>query len=706
MQNQTALIHKKPPLFIAPIIILLFSCCIPVFAQTSDSMASQISRADAVVFAEVQVGKIPKSTGKEIVKTNPETGQTYTEYQNIIWIGRNYFNAKAIEVLKGDRSLADIDFASDNENFKPGKQVVLLKRESAGAWQQIGFYDEDYLPKLHCLLPALEMKSEPDRIHALIDLLQEPALKCPQSAWKSVVDSSNPDPGARRKAMNNPASLEALNNDVLFAIKEIRNPASLDIVTGTVNAFPKSSQQALLEWMLSTGDLRVVSVLVNYLDSRDTTLSGVAARGLRRYFPGDPRVTAAFRSRWKTADKTVRSEAIEYLIKREPEPDLQKAYEELHASATTADSLWKKARQAFAEGPPAEARKYCIQIIQDDSMYDQNRLMLLECIGTALNREDQDRYLPAISPYLERMVSARNPSATFSAIRAVLSVKHPAMTKPLIAYLNREDTFIIWRNDAFKTVMALRDMGDEAKAMAARVLLPQIENTSGGVMEGLHSIQRLIALAWLGNDRDFDKARQILATKAPENCRNLLMNLKPVSQVEDEGAFWIDMIGKSPSQSSEIQNWFFMRLGKIRDARALPVLLSHLEKNRQYFSGETICEALLQLGEPALSRLESILRGADLDNYFFKKIFNALFDSQKEKAIPFLRQLVKERSGDLPSDVWAPFSRYGTPEDIALLSPVDNYWKFGPNSGRHSSLAALREKFDYDLDGPIEKKPH
>jgi HEAT repeat protein len=712
MRNHFAFISGKMLVPFGLAAILFIFVCRPLLAQQYyESMTAKIGRADAVIFAEVKDGRNPHPPAIKLVDNNSQTAMNSDGLQPIAEFRielshRRYCVASIIELLKGDLPRMEIVFSPYHVDFKPGRQVVLLRKESDGDWWEAGFYPEDFLPKLRCMIPILQERSEPVRIQSLIQLLQKPSSICPQVAWKSTVDTSNPDPLARYKDMNNPVSMEALNDDVLFAIKEIKDPASFDIVAGTIGSFSRSGQKDLLDWVISTGDSRAVSVLLKFLDSKDENLSGLAAGGLRRHFPGAPGVTEAFRKSWKTADKAVRSEAVDYLIKREPEPDLQKAYEELHSPphSTDAQNLFSmKARKTFKEGQTADAKRYCIQVIQDDSLYDQTRLYLADCITTALNREDQNRHLPAIAPFLKRMVSARNSFASYSAIRIVLSVKHPAMKQALVAYLNRDATFSIWRREAYRTVMALREMGEEARTASARVLLERIETISEDDPTWSRPLQRLIALVWLGNDRDFNRAQQFLEKNAPGYYSKFAADLKPISKMNDEGAFLIDLLTKHSNQSSDSLNWFIMRLGDIRDARAMPLLLSSLEK-KQYFSAEPVSEALVQLGNSAVSRMESILRREDLKDYFYTGVLKVLFDSQKEKSLPFIRQLTKDRPTDLPPDIWYRFSQYGTAEDIALLSPLNDYWKYGPNSALQIALAALREKFGYDLSGPIEKR--
>jgi hypothetical protein len=115
-----------------------------------------------------------------------------------------------------------------------------------------------------------------------------------------------------------------------------------------------------------------------------------------------------------------------------------------------------------------------------------------------------------------------------------------------------------------------------------------------------------------------------------------------------------------------------------------------------------IYQALGQMGEPGLTQLKRSIIKADLANY--GPVFEEICQSQNSSFMPFIRQLVKDRTAELPSSIWACFQNYGTKDDIFILTSLDNYWKFGPNYHLRSVLAEMREKYGYDLNGPIKKK--
>jgi HEAT repeat protein len=721
MQTLLAFISKRKPGFLGLTAILLCFFHQPLYAHWYGSMVTSILRADAVVYAVVEKDVLPNSSNNKVV-----TGDSQNDIREFIVVispDDSYFLGPLVvrpfEVLKGDTSLVgknilrpslkiDIGYG----HLKPGRQAVFLKKNSNDVWEETEVYSEDQIPKLRCLCSILKEEREPVMVQKLIRLLQEPSSMCPQVGWKKIGDEI-------KRNLNyfdfmEPGSLEGLEIDIIDELLQIKDPASFDVLAGSLDGFSLKNKRTLLNWIIDTGDLRAVPILLRYLDSEDIEQSSKAAFALRWYFPDAPGVTEAFLNRWKTAQKSVRSEAIKYLIKRNPTQELVKANEELQQPKASTFAL--KARKAFVEGPAADAKKYCIQIIQDDSMNDSTRLGLADCIGTVLNHEEQDRYAPAIAPFLER-IAGQSEDLARSAIWTATSVNHPAMKQALVAYLNREDkSFIEDVGGKFKAVMALQSLGEEARAMGARMLLQSIAKTLNGydiddfnMKEYLHKHlwSSVAALAWLGNNRDFEQARQLFKdNRTPEDINRLIAELRPLSEIKDEGAFWINLIEKQwLDPDAKLRNtepdWFVMRLGHLRESRAIPVLLNLLLKESH--GRRNISQALVQIGESAITRLKStLLEAEDLSPY--RDVFSALCRSQKEEILPFMRQLAKDRTIALPIEVWDCFSAIGTADDIVLLSSRDDYWRFGRNHFLRSALASMRDKFGYNLNGPIEKK--
>jgi hypothetical protein len=134
--------------------------------------------------------------------------------------------------------------------------------------------------------------------------------------------------------------------------------------------------------------------------------------------------------------------------------------------------------------------------------------------------------------------------------------------------------------------------------------------------------------------------------------------------------------------------------------RALPALLSLLEEKKGPME-KIIYHALAQMGKPGMARLKSAINKADLSG--FGPVFDDLCSSQKRSFMPFIRQLTKDRPADLPASVWYCFLNYGTAKDIPILTSLNNYWKYGENYHLRSVLSGMREKFGYDLNGPIKR---
>ena len=71
----------------------------------------------------------------------------------------------------------------------------------------------------------------------------------------------------------------------------------------------------------------------------------------------------------------------------------------------------------------------------------------------------------------------------------------------------------------------------------------------------------------------------------------------------------------------------------------------------------------------------------------------------------------EENFGDRPTAL-TYLAKYGTPSDLPLLSPFWEHWygygkhpymDYYENPDPQEAILAIREKFDYDINGPIKK---
>lgn len=584
---------------------------------------------------------------------------------------------------------------------KPSERTVLWRKDPDGGGTNRFFtYPPAFLPKLRCLMPCLAETREPDRIWKLVRLLQKPRSACPAVEWKRPVDKE--DFLSRLRSLHDPASLEELGDDVIPEIQNIRDPASLDVVTETWDGFSDESRKQLLPWLAATGDLRVVPVLIRTLDSSDSALAAEAAGSLASHFPGAPGVTKALRERWRTAGTNVRDIALRYLAQRDPTPEVERAFEDAKQRLTRSGDFVGRARKAFASGPQEEAKRCCIRAIEDDTLPDSDRLRLADCIGSVLDREETDRYAPVVAPFMERLMGEEDRSlySAGDVARIAASVRHPAMAPVLLAYLGRRDIHgYSFDPSAYDAVAALCEMGSESRKMGADALLERIQESDLGRIDKVWAV---VPLVWMGDGEHLDALQKKILGNSGRDVVNLPTNLRPASEMADEAHYWIDQIGGPPWDrlAGPELNWVVMRRGCLQDARAMPEFLELLRDKPEGMASDPVARALLQLGEPAIVPVESVLRMAGLENPYYTVALRILADSEKVNALPFFRELVRDRPHELSNFVWFS-SLYGTETDIALLSPLDDYWKFGRNDPLRRTLAQLRSRFHYNLDGPI-----
>jgi len=648
------------------------------------TIVDDIRQADLIVFGDVSQEddfSFRKKADAEFVFTIDYT--------------RN-FTIKPLEILKGDASLLGetINLQEDGfisvcggPNLEVGQQIVLLVKDAEKGWTALEGYSREYIPRVRCLIDILRVNPEAARIQKFIDLIQNTKDVCPQADW-------------------NDAGLAAQFRSALYAIHD---KDSFSVVEKALpNARPEF-QALILRWMSETGDLRAVPSLSRYIDSQDHDVWYEARTSLISYFPGAPGVTEAFLEKWKTTPDIAHGSILDYLYKRVSDPEVDKAYLERFEAEP---SFYVKAATAFRDGPAADAKKYCIQVIEDALINDSSLTSLLaDCVATALSPAEQNKYIPLIAGYLEKQIENNDSGyAGKNALRAALSVKHPALIRALILSLKKQnkifDTFD--QDKQLSVVSAIRAYGKDASDMAVKEIFSQIDEALRERHFSMENFWPIIALVWLGTEQDISAMRQILEdNRAGEEYEQLAASLKPISKIPDETAFWIEMIKNGSKFPSESVKWFAARLGQLQDKRAIPTLMGILEEKTPV-DEQPVYRALAKIGKPGIEQLKSFSLKLDVHSTSsrHRDIIDVLCESEKENLLPFLRQLVKNNSSVGSSQPWMCIEQYGSVEDIALLTPYTDYWKYGP--GRlywpRSALAQLRQKYGYDITGPIRKK--
>ena len=728
-------LQKNIRFFLAAVLFLSAVSLLQAFPRINITMVDDIQRGDLIVFGDISQGD----------------GVLFKDAKDVD--SNRFFIApvlaiKILEVLKGDASLVgetipwfyDGDF--HGPNIKIGQQIVIFVKDAKNGWGVLEGYKDESIPILRCLMDILQTTPETAKAQKLMDLIQNPNYVYIQpqmgilqttpetDQWRKLI-SLTPIPDYVKSHWTDAGFHVAQSLDILDTL---RDKDSFSIVEKALpNALPEF-QRYILEWMEKTGDLRAVPVFLRYIDSQDSALRREAVSSLISYFAGAPGITEAFLDKWRTSPDDVRRPMVEYLSKRVSDPDIDKArnaYQEQIDKALQeefrehfgVDRFFRdNMEKAFRDGPKAEAKKYCIQIVEDVSLSDFFRTRYADCVATSLNPAEQNKYIPILAGYLEEQVENGEPSWYANGVlRAALSAQHPALLRTLILSIKRLKDISANHDELLSVILAIRGYGKDASEMAVKELLTQIDKVSS--QESKESSWLLIALALVGTDQDLSAMRQILGNGraaigfSNKEYRQLAASLKPVSEIPDEAAFWIEMIKNRSNFPDDAVEWFAARLGQLRDKRAIPVLMEIIWDDDKaitaygFQSGgitlEPVYSALAKMGKPGIEQLKSfVVKRPDVKPYLTGYAIHALCNSEKEALLPFLRQMIKTGTTNGIYQLWACIGQYGTVKDIAFLAPYTDYWKYSEGSkygNPRQAISQLRRKYGYDVSGRIQK---
>ena len=683
-------LQKAVRFFLAAVFFLSAAASLQAYPRINATMVGDIRQADLIVFADIS-----RRDGVLVKNADALYGERYIP---------PVLDIKILEVLKGDASFVEEtitipdEVIFDGPNVKVGQQIVLFVKDTNNNpfWMTdvkkglrvLEGYKDESIPGFRCLADILRIKPEIAQARKIMDLIQNPKAVCPQADWVA--------------------------SNAINALYTLRDKKSFSVVEKALPNVSTEMQLRILEWMRATGDLRAVPVLLRYIDSPDRNVRREAIWGLIYDFPGAPGITKAFMDKWKTSPDDVRGSMIEYLYKRVSDPDVEKAYREQLKPKTSYVTFKDNLKEAFRDGLKAEAKKYCAQIVEDDSINDSARWLVMEfgaeCFSTFISPEDQDKYIPLFADLLEKQGGVGDDD-----LRVALSAQHPALIRVLMAYLKKQNEASYYssnQDELLSAVLAISEYGKDASDMAAKELLAQLREhmQENARIISMEKFWQIIALVWVGTDQDISAMWRIMEDgHMPKDYMQLAASMKPVSKIPDEAAFWIEMIKNRSKFPHNAVEWFVARLGLLQDERAIPVLMELLEDDKTIIE-KPIYRALAKIGKSGIEQLESFALNLDSSSPRYREgVVDAICNSEKEAILPFLRQLFKSNKFDSRYvQPWMCFGDYGTVDDIAFLASYTDYWKYG-GEGRYywprQAILKLREKYGYDITGrPIKKQ--
>ncbi|MDQ2732554.1 MAG: HEAT repeat domain-containing protein, partial [Armatimonadota bacterium] len=117
----------------------------------------------------------------------------------------------------------------------------------------------------------------------------------------------------------------------------------------------------------------------------------------------------------------------------------------------------------------------------------------------------------------------------------------------------------------------------------------------------------------------------------------------------------------------------------------------------------TASDALIHLGGPEVERhVRPLLTHPD-KNLVRRQAMVILQRLQGKNFLPTLRLMMVDPNFGLQDMAAGALAEVGTPEDLRLLLPLSDFWKADrPNLyWVHSAIASIRDRFNYDIHGPI-----
>lgn len=117
-------------------------------------------------------------------------------------------------------------------------------------------------------------------------------------------------------------------------------------------------------------------------------------------------------------------------------------------------------------------------------------------------------------------------------------------------------------------------------------------------------------------------------------------------------------------------------------------------------------EALTKIGGEAVENKMLPLLAHEDHNRVRRHAVEVLFALQGEGSVDLARRMLVEEDLGLKRPAMSNLGRYGVPEDLPLLLPFCNYGEAdrATQYWAMSAVASLRERHNYDINGPIQAK--
>ena len=477
---------------------------------------------------------------------------------------------------------------------------------------------------------------------------------------------------------------------LLADLRNMREADNFDVMPALYDALAPADQAKLVWIMARTGDPRAVPALLKAMQSSDEKVSTIAAHRLSWVFPGAPGVTGAFEK--ALTQKHLAREAARYLSKRRDDPALDEINKWRETSSVRAGRLWEA-------GDMKAARAAYLAIVENGSERDYARRSAASRLLPEANADEKERIREALLALLLADARGNDYTSANAAARILRELHHPDCLEVLLV-LASLDRSLYWR--AAKTAaLAIRELGPKARQQAVAHL---IEDLGSRTPATRMRILYLLQLIWLGDKESFGKFVNGLTDTWPSTGTSL-NPLCLVADERDEGAFLVRLLAKPVDLPRPAREWVVFCLGDLKEKRAVKVLTATLTREPGWSLTGTTRDALIRIGGPEVeNEMLKLMTHEDRDRVRQAAI-EVLFRLQGERSRDLARRMIREDDFGLKRLAMANLGIVGTVDDLALLLPYCDYWK--ADRGTHywamSAVISIRERYNYDVDGPIVK---
>jgi HEAT repeat protein len=444
--------------------------------------------------------------------------------------------------------------------------------------------------------------------------------------------------------------LDALKSDVRYRdqllddLREMRERGSYSVVTDLYANLDKAGRVKLIELIGYIGDVRGVPLLIQALTADASEVRDAARATLAFYFPGAAGTGAA-------ADSSAASE-----------------------------NAMQKAFRLAKEGRWPEARPRLLTVASDDRETEHTRMWAALELIPQLDFQGKSGLRRRLLPLLSRMVRAGNYLQLADAVRILRELRDRENLELLVEAIGRKD-FLLQRTP-FEAAMGLWELGAPTRAKAVGRLSAMLDNRAKE--EGYRTIggtppAPLLALAWLGGEPEFQRTRDIRG--------DYLRAVWGVGLQPNEGAFLAGVLRNPGAVPPEAIEWIAMRLGELKDARAIEPLVGLLG-SAQWSVMQSSEEALIRIaGEQVAAAVQRVLesRAAVVAREAALGILHATTGAA---ALPQIRAALAEKP--LRTAALGLLARAGTEEDLKILIPMSDFWT-GDREAHYWAIQAVGE---------------